>query len=49
MASNNQVIIDRDYSDNFSIKEFAKDTLVAKYFPDIDVSLRSVGTVGFTS
>ena len=49
MASNNQVIIDRDYSDNFSIKEFAKDTLVAKYFPDIDVSLRSVGTIGFTT
>lgn len=41
--------IERDYTDNYSIKEFVTGDLIAKYFPDIDVSLRSVGMVGMTS
>lgn len=45
----NLTVIDRDYIDNFSIKEFAKDELVAKYFESIDPSLRTVGTLGYTT
>lgn len=41
--------IDRSYIDNFSVKEFTKNNLIAKYFPDIDVSLRNIGMVGFTT
>lgn len=48
MASNDTTI-DRSYVDNFSVKEFTKENLIDKYFPDIDVSLRTVGMVGFTT
>ena len=41
--------IERDYSDNFSVKEFAEKTLVPKYFSDIDPSLRTVGMIGYTT
>jgi hypothetical protein len=43
------VKIDRDYVDNFAVKKFVKNNLVDEYFNDINVDLRSVGTVGFTS
>lgn len=46
---NNRVIIDRSYIDNFSVKKFTEENLIDKYFPDIDVSLRTVGMVGFTT
>ena len=43
------VKIDRDYSDNISIKEFVVDELLPKYFPDTEVSVRTSGTIGFVS
>lgn len=46
MATNE---IERSYIDNYAVKEFIKDTLVPKYFPDIDISLRTVGTIGLVS
>jgi len=41
--------IDRDYSDNFSIKSFISDELIEKYFPDVDISIRTAGTIGLFS
>ena len=41
--------IDRDYSDNFSIKAYVTDELIATYFPDVDVSVRTSGTIGLIS
>ena len=47
--ANDKTQIDRSYIDNYAIKEFVTNTLVPKYFPDIDVSLRTIGMVGMTS
>ena len=47
--ANENIEIKRSYIDNYAIKEFVKDNLVSKYFPDIDVSLRSVGTLGLVT
>ena len=47
--ANDKIIIDRSYIDNYSVKEFISNTLIPKYFPDIDVSLRTVGTIGLLS
>lgn len=44
-----EIIIDRNYVDNFSVKEMVVNTLVPKFYPDTDVSLRTVGTVGMQS
>lgn len=44
-----QITIDRDYIDNYSVKEFAKDKLMDTYFSDIDVNLRNVGMFGYTT
>ena len=41
--------IERSYIDNYAIKEFVQNDLVPKYFPDIDVSLRTVGMIGLTT
>lgn len=41
--------IDRSYVDNFAVKEFARDTLMEAYFPDSEISTRSVGMIGFTT
>jgi hypothetical protein len=41
--------VDRNYIDNFSVKKFTEEYLVPKYFPDIDVSYRHVGMIGFTT
>ena len=49
MANNSNVTINRSYIDNFSVKEFTENELIEKYFPDVDVSLRTVGMVGFTT
>lgn len=49
MASNDTVIIDRSYVDNFSMKKYTEEQLVDKYFEDIDPSLRTVGMIGFTT
>lgn len=45
----NKTTIDRDYIDNFSVKEFVTEEMVPKYFEDIDVNLRSISMVGFTT
>ena len=44
-----QITIDRDYIDNYSVKEFAKDKLMDTYFSDIDMNLRNVGMFGYTT
>ena len=48
MASDTET---REYLDNTSIKEFIQKDggLIDKYFEDIDVSLRTVGTIGYTT
>ena len=42
-------VVERSYVDNYAIKDFVVNQLVAKYFPDMDVTLRSVGMLGLTS
>ena len=49
MSVNNSVDIERSYVDNYAVKDFTNDVLVDKYFPDIDVSTRTVGMIGMTS
>ena len=48
MSSDN-LTVNRSYRDNFDIKEFTESNLVAKYFPDIEPSLRTVGMIAFTT
>ena len=43
------LVVNRSYRDNFSIKEFTENNLVAKYFSEIDPSLRTVGMIAFTT
>ena len=43
------VNITRDYTDNFSIKEYVVDDLVPKYFDNIDASVRTSGLIGETT
>lgn len=45
----NEPIVERDYVDNFSVKEYVTDGLMGKYFEDIDVNLRNVGMFGYTT
>lgn len=47
--SNETPKIERSYIDNYAIKEYTKDVLVPKYFPDINPSLRTVGMIGMTT
>ena len=47
--NDNNLVVNRSYRDNFSIKEFTENNLVAKYFSDIDPSLRTVGMIAFTT
>ena len=42
-------LVTREYVDNFSVKEYVENGLLDKYFEDIDVSLRTVGMVGYTT
>lgn len=41
--------ITRDYIDNTGIKEFVQNGMIEEYFGDIDVSLRSIGLLGYTT
>ena len=41
--------VDRDYTDNFSVKEMSQTVLVPKYFEDQDVSNLNVGLLGYTT
>ena len=47
MANKNN--INRDYIDNYAVKEFATNELADKYFEDIDLNLRNVGMFGYTT
>lgn len=42
------IVVERDYTDNFSVKQTAIDKLSEKYFGDIDIAGRNVGLLGFT-
>ena len=43
-----EVTITRDYSDNFSMKDYAFNVLAPKYFPDIEISDLNIGLTGLT-
>lgn len=45
---NKNVVVDRDYSDNFSIKDMALNKIGPKYFSEVDLSALNVGALGFT-
>ena len=47
--SEHNTSINRSYIDNFSVKEFTKDKLVPKFFPNEDISDRTVGMIGLTT
>ena len=42
-------VVDRDYTDNFSVKEMARTVLVPKYFEGIDLSNLNVGLTGYVT
>ena len=42
-------VVTRDYVDNFSVKELMTETVVPQYFDDTNVSLRTVGMLGYTT
>ena len=48
MAST-ETTIERDYTDNFTMKSMAMNTLVPKYFPNIDVSKLNIGEIGYVT
>ena len=41
--------ITRSYIDNFAVKDFSQGELLEKYFPDIDVNLRTIGMLGYVN
>lgn len=45
--NNEKIVVNKDYSDNFSMKQTAMDTLGNKYFADVDLSALNVGELGF--
>lgn len=47
MAIENTVV--RDYVDNFSVKELMTETVIPKYFDDSNISLRTIGMLGYTT
>lgn len=47
-TDNNEIVVNRDYTDNFSIKQTALAQLGEKYFSDINLSGLNVGVLGFT-
>ena len=49
IAQDGITVINRSYIDNFAVKEFGIDTILEKYFPDINVNKRSVGMVGYVN
>lgn len=48
VTTDNNIIVDRDYTDNFSIKDTAIKKLGQKYFEDVELSGLNVGALGFT-
>lgn len=49
MASATKYVAERDYIDNYAVKDYVENNLIDKYFKDIDVSLRTVGMIGYTT
>lgn len=41
--------IHRSYIDNFAVKNFSQKDLLEKYFPDIDINLRTIGMLGYVN
>lgn len=49
VTTDDTIIIDRDYKDNFSIKNDIMNTLVPKYFPEVELAELNVGLLGLTT
>ena len=47
VTSDENIVVDRDYSDVYAIKETAMNTLGKKYFEDVSLSALNVGELGF--
>ena len=47
MAEEEKII--REYSDNYAVKDNVVETLIPKFFPDVDTSIRTTGTIGLIS
>ena len=47
VTTKENVVVTRDYTDNFAIKENAMETLGKKYFPDVELAALNVGELGF--
>lgn len=47
VTTDENIVITRDYTDNFSIKDTAMNTLGKKYFEDVELSGLNVGELGF--
>ena len=47
-TTDEHIVVDRDYTDNFSVKETALQNLAKKYFGDEDISQLNAGVLGFT-
>lgn len=47
VTTNENIVVNRDYTDNFSIKETAINKLGPKYFDQVDADVLNVGELGF--
>ena len=47
-TTDENIVVNRDYTDNFSVKDTAMKNLAEKYFGDEDISTLNVGVLGFT-
>lgn len=47
VTTKENIVVTRDYTDNFAIKENAMETLGKKYFGDVDLAALNVGELGF--
>lgn len=47
VTSNENIVVNRDYTDNFAIKDTAINKLGTKYFEDVELSALNVGELGF--
>ena len=48
VTTDQEIIVDRDYTDNFSIKDTTLKKLGPKYFEDVELSGLNIGALGFT-
>ena len=47
--NDNIPVIQSEYIDNAAIKKLVDEGLVGKYFPDVDVNMRTIGMVGYVT